>query len=211
MSTMPDVHPSLLISPTIQDATLTINFNVTIQKWCSTCHYILANLSGVASSLTSLLQVLQYVTLSHYFFRYSKNQPPTYEESNKDPEKTPRSKNKSKAVKGNAVLQPAGNISLNYTLLIKYEGNIMNPRLPVTKGIHNTKGAALCLPLLIGGHCYSTDPCGYHLQVNDPDRLPGTSNADFAPFHYWLTTSNEYFCISTSASHNANMDPSSSS
>ena len=81
MITMPANNPSLLISPTIQYATLTINFNVTIQKWCSTCHYILANLSGVASSLTSLLQVLQYVTLSHYFFRYSKNQPPTYEES----------------------------------------------------------------------------------------------------------------------------------
>ena len=63
MITVPATNPSLVISPTIQDATLTINLNVTIQKWCSTFHSILASPSVPSSSLTSLLQALQSVTL----------------------------------------------------------------------------------------------------------------------------------------------------
>ena len=73
------------------------------------------------------------------------------------------------------------------------------------KGICNTKGAALCLPFLLGGHCDYTDPCGYHLQVNDPYRLPGTSNADYAPFHDCLAANKEYVCLSTESSQNANL------
>ena len=89
------------------------------------------------------------------------------------------------------MLGPAGKLSVKYILRIKDEGNITNPRLPMMKGIRNTNGAALCIPLLLGGHCDFTDPCGYHLQVNDPDRLPGTSNAEYAPFHYWLAARKE--------------------
>ena len=78
MITVPTNKPSFLISPTIKDATLTIYLNVTIQKWCSTYHSTLTGLSGAASSLISLLQVSQSVTLSHYLFRFSKKRPPTY-------------------------------------------------------------------------------------------------------------------------------------
>ena len=87
------------------------------------------------------------------------------------------------------MLQPAGTLSLKDTLCIKDEGKMKNPCLPVMKGIYNTKCAALCITFLIGGHCASTDPCGYHLQVNDPDRLLRTSDADYEPFHDWLVAS----------------------
>ena len=186
MITVPDNNPSLLILPTIQDATLTINLNVTIQKWCPTCHSIITVLSGAAISMTSLLQVSQSFTLSHYLFLSSKKLPPTYREANQAPEGTPPSKKKLKAYKGTSVLQPEGNLSLKDILSIKDKGNITNPHLPVIKVICNAKGSALCLPLLIGGHCDSTDPYGYHLQVNDTDRLPGISNADYASFHDWM-------------------------
>ena len=90
MITVPDTNPSLLISPTIQDATLTIDLNFTIQKWCSTCYSILIKMSGAVSSLTSLFQVLHPVTLPHYLFCPSKKRPPIYEDANQSPEKTPR-------------------------------------------------------------------------------------------------------------------------
>ena len=103
----------------------------------------------------------------------------------------PKIKKKSNSDKGTAVLQPAGTLYLKYILRIKDKCNITNPCLPVTKGIHNTKGASLCLLLLLGGHSESTETCGYHLQVNDPDHLPGTSNTGFAPFHDCLAASKE--------------------
>ena len=43
MITVPVTKPSFLILPTIQDATLTINLNFTIQKWFSTCRYTLTH------------------------------------------------------------------------------------------------------------------------------------------------------------------------
>ena len=109
------------------------------------------------------------------------------------------------------MIQPAGTLSIKDILYIKDEVKITNLRFPVMKFICNTKGAALCLPFLIGGHCDSTDPCGYHLQVNDPDRFYGTPNVDYAPFHYWLASRKEYVCISTASSQNAKLDISSSS
>ena len=87
------------------------------------------------------------------------------------------------------MIQPEGNLSLKDILCIKDESKIMNPCLPLMKDICNTKGDALCLPFLIGGPCDSTDPYGYHLQINDSDRVPGTSNADYAPFHVFLSAS----------------------
>ena len=90
-----------------------------------------------------------------------------------------------------------GNLSLKEILHIKDKGKITNSYLLVMKGIRNTKGAALCLPFLSCGHCDSTDPCGYHLQVNYPDCLPGMSNADYAPFHDCLADCKEYVCLST--------------
>ena len=85
MITVPSTKPYFLVSPTIQYATLTINLNVTIWKWCSTCHSILAGLIGAASSLTSLLQVSHFVTLYHYLFHSSKKQPPTHKGANQYP------------------------------------------------------------------------------------------------------------------------------
>ena len=84
------------------------------------------------------------------------------------------------------MLQTVGTLSIKYILRIKDKGKITNPHLPFMNGVRNTKGAALCLPFLFIGHCNSTDPCGYPLQVNDPDRLPGASNAEYAPFHDWM-------------------------
>ena len=189
MITVPDTNPSFLISPTIQDANLTINLNVTIQKWCSACHSILTGLRGASRYLISLLQVSQSVTLSHYLFCSSKKQPPTYKDANQAHEKIPQSKKKSKADKVTVVIQPLGTLSLKDILCIKDKGEILNLYLSVMKGIRNTKGAALCLPFLLGGHCDSTDPCGYHLQVNYLYHLPGASNLDYAPFHDWLVAS----------------------
>ena len=104
-----------------------------------------------------------------------------------------------------------GNLSLKEILHIKDKGKITNSYLLVMKGIRNTKGAALCLPFLIGGYCDSTDPCGYHLQVSDPNHLPGTSNADHGPIHDWLMASKEYICLITSSSQKTKLAPSSSS
>ena len=161
--------------------------------------------------MISLLQVSQSVTLSQYLFYSSNKRPPTYEDANQAPYKTPRSKNNSKANKVTAVLQPKGNLSLKDIIRIKDVGNTNDPHIPVMKGIHNTKGAAVCLPFLLGGHCDSTNPCGYRLQVNDPDRLPRTSNSDYATFHDWLEASKEYVYIITSDSQNSNLALSSSS
>ena len=120
MITVPDTNTFLLISPTIQDPSLAINLNVTIQKWCYICHSIITSLRITAISLTSLLQVLQYVALFRYLFRSPNNLPPTYEDANQAPEKTQRSKNKSKSDKVTAVLQPTGGISLKDIMRIKY-------------------------------------------------------------------------------------------
>ena len=86
-----------------------------------------------------------------------------------------------------AVLQPSGTLSLKDILRIKDESKIKNTCLPVTKGIRNTKGASLFIDFFFEGHFDSTDACRYHLQVNDPDRIHGTSNEDYEPFHNWLT------------------------
>ena len=72
MITVTATNNYLLISPSIQDSNLTIDLNITIHKWRSTCHSILTGLSGSAGSLTSLPQELQSVTLYHYLFRSSK-------------------------------------------------------------------------------------------------------------------------------------------
>ena len=81
------------------------------------------------------------------------------------------------------MLQLAEILSFKEILRIKDEFKITNPHLPVMKGIHNTKGNPICLTFLLGGHCDSTDPCGYHLQVNYPNRLPRTSNANYETLH----------------------------
>ena len=65
MVTVPTMNPSFLLSPKIQDTTLTIKFNATLQKRYYTCNCILTVLIGSTISLTSLLQVSQSVTLSH--------------------------------------------------------------------------------------------------------------------------------------------------
>ena len=160
--------------------------------------------------MTSLLQVSQYFTLHHYLFRSSKKQPNTYKDANQSPENTPQSKNRPKPDKGTAILQPAENLSLKDILRIKDNGKIKNPHFPVMKGIRNTKGASLCLPFMLGGNCDSIDPYGYHLQVNDPYRLPGTSNVDYVPPHDCLVSCTYYTRFSTAASQNAKLTLSSS-
>ena len=109
------------------------------------------------------------------------------------------------------MLQPVRTLSLKYTLRIKDKCKIKNPRLSAMKVICNTKGAALFLPFLLGGHCDSTDPFRYHLQVNDTYHIPGTSNAYYDPFHEYLAASKYYLGISTAASQNTNISPSFSS
>ena len=110
-----------------------------------------------------------------------------------------------------AVLQPAETLPIKDILRIKDEGKIKLPSLPVMKCTRKTKAAALYLPFLINDQCDSTDPWGYHIQVNDPKRLPGTSNEDYTYFHDWMVKSKEYACISTKYSHNTKLAPYSSS
>ena len=54
MNNVPNANPSFLISPIIKYATLTIDLNVMLQKWCYVCNFILTNLGGASISLTSL-------------------------------------------------------------------------------------------------------------------------------------------------------------
>ena len=68
MNNFTDTNPSFLILLKIQDSTLIINLNVTLHKWCSTCKSIFMDISSSVSSLTSILHVSQYTTLSHYLF-----------------------------------------------------------------------------------------------------------------------------------------------
>ena len=63
MITVTATNNYLLISPSIQDSNLTIDLNITIHKWRSTCHSILTGLSGTSRYLTSILQVSQYTIL----------------------------------------------------------------------------------------------------------------------------------------------------
>ena len=63
MITVTATNNYLLISPSIHDSNLTIDLNITIHKWRSTCHYILTGLSGTSRYLTSILQVSQYTIL----------------------------------------------------------------------------------------------------------------------------------------------------
>ena len=156
----PAKNPLFVILLTIQESTLTVDLNVTIQKWCSTFNSLLVGMSGAAISLNALLQVSQSVTLSHYLFRYSNKRPNTYEDANPEIDKTTRSKNKSKPDRGTTMLQPAGTLSLKDIHHIKDEGKIKNHHLLVMKVIRNTKEAALCINFLLGDHCDSTDPCG---------------------------------------------------
>ena len=71
------------------------------------------------------------------------------------------------------------------------------------------KAPPLCLPFLIGYHCDYTEPWEYQLQFNYPKSLPCISNSGYKPFHEWLVESKEHICISTAASHNAKLAPSS--
>ena len=107
-----------------------------------------------------------------------------------------------------SVMNPPGTLFLKDILRLKDKCNINNPHLTHMKGTRNAKGASLCLPFLISGKFDSTDPFWYHLQVSDPDRLPGMSNADYKPFRVWLETSKEHVSIITATSQNAKLDPS---
>ena len=109
------------------------------------------------------------------------------------------------------MLKPAGTLSLKDILSLKDEGNLNNPFLHYMKVIKKSRGTTLCLPFLLMYHCDFTDPCGYHLWVNDTNRLPGTSNAKYKPFHNWLEENKYNVCLITADSHNAKLDPSSSS
>ena len=109
------------------------------------------------------------------------------------------------------MLNTDGNFSPKDTLRLKYEGKINNTYIPHMKVILNYKGTTLCIPVMIGGHCDFADPCWYYLQVNVTDRLPGTSNAKYKPFHNWLEANKEHIRLIIADSHNDNLAPSSSS
>ena len=47
---------ALIVSPKIQDATLTIDLSTAIANWKASCDAVLMELGGASSSLTSLLQ-----------------------------------------------------------------------------------------------------------------------------------------------------------
>ena len=227
--TSPNSCPTFAISPKIQDATLTIDLGAALLHWKSACTSVVTGLCGASSSLASLLQAAQPVSLSHYLFRSSKKrnlhtdtQPPKdsrdgrpidREKRSADREKKPfdreraKSKKKSKADEGKAILQPVGTYSIQDLVKLKTEGKITAPRLPQMKGLMNRNGASLCLPFLLGGQCDSSTPCGYHLQANSATHLPGESKADYTSFHEWLTTHKDFFSLTAVASSNSKLAP----
>ena len=63
------------------------------------------------------------------------------------------------------------------------------------QGLRNPTGVPLCLSFLLGQHCESAEYCGFHLQAQPAAILPGTSSADYKPFHDWVKTNNEYIAL----------------
>ena len=107
------------------------------------------------------------------------------------------------------MLKTDGNFSLKDILRLKDEGNINNTCIPHMEVILNYKGTTLCIPFMIGGHCDFTYPYGYHLQLNDTNRLSGTSNAKYKPFRNWLEANKDHIRLITADSHNTNIYPTS--
>ena len=75
------------------------------------------------------------------------------------------------------------------------------------RGIQNKNGAGLCFPFLLGCFCEATEPCGYHLQANDVDHLPGKSRSDWTPFHRWITDHKDFVTLTKEAASNEKLHP----
>ena len=205
----PHHNSSYLVSPKIQDATLTIDLAASIHLWKVSCNAVVSELCGSSSSLATLLQSAQLVQISHYLFRASKKRaaPSSDPDPSDKPDKPSKRQKKPQAESNKVVLKSAGNYSVKDLLKLKQEGKIKPPRLPRMRGIQNKNGAGLCFPFLLGCYCDSVDPCGYHLQANDEDHLPGKSKSDWAPFHDWLKSHKEFMTLCDVASSNDKLSP----
>ena len=203
----PHHNTSFVVAPKIQDATLTIDLRASLEQWKLSCNAVITELCGSSSSLASLLQASQPVQISHYLFQSSsKKRPlPASDKDGTPPDREKKRVKKPQAEKNKEVLHPAGNYTIKDLLQLKSEGKIAAPRLPKMKGIQNKNGAALCFEFLLGCHCDSPTPCGYHLQANDSDYLPGRSNSDWKPFHEWMAAHSSYFKLSPTAAANSKL------
>ena len=207
----PVATPSFLISPTINDATLTIDLHSTLRHWKVSCNSVLQDLCGSASSLTSLLQAAHPVSLSHYLFRSSKKRPaptlPSDRARPSPPAPTTRNSKRKQADSGKAILQPAGTFTIQDLLKLKQEGKLTPPRLPKMQGLRNPTGVPLCLSFLLGQHCESAEYCGFHLQAQPAAILPGTSSADYKPFRDWVKNNNTKVALTQAALNHSKLGP----
>ena len=197
---------SFAVSPKIQDATLTIDLSIALKNWKISCDTVMSELGGATSSLTSLLQAAQPISINHYLFKSTKRR---RQDQDTDPSEKERPKKlkKTQAEPNKAVLQPVGSYTIKDLMKLKSEGKIAPPRLAKMKGIQNRNGAALCLPFLCGEFCDSKEHCGFHLQVNEPSSLPGTSKDDYKSFHEWVGAHKSYVRLTEAASSNAKLAP----
>ena len=194
---------SFLISPTVRDATLTIDLTSTLRHWKISCTSVVQDLCGSASSLTSLLQATHPISLNHYLFRASKKRPaqtsPPDRARPSAPAPTTRTAKRKQADQGKAILKPVGTYTIQDLLQLKKEGKLTPPRLPKMQGLRNPAGVPLCLAFLLGQHCESEEYCGFHLQVQAATLLPGTSSADYKPFHDWIKTHSTKLALTPAA------------
>ena len=205
--------PSFLLPPRIADATLSIDVDVSLAGWRRDTQLNLQSISAPNTQMQSLLQI-PTSDINHYLFRSPKrirldeasdsesDQPAKKKKRKKDPDSTPTEKPR-KPRPGAHILVPS-NSSTTIAMLLEHlnEGKITPPRLPKMSGIRNTTGVALCFPYLLGQEC-SAQGCGYHLAVNHPDKLPGSSHADYAPFHKWVSDHKPLFKLSQLAHGNS--------
>ena len=210
---LPVCSQAYVFSPVIKDATLTIDLDAALRQWTVSCRSVLADLRGTTSSLSSLLLATQPTAFNHYLFRpFKKRNLPVDDtrppRADKRADRPPRASSKpTKPDTGKAILKPTVPFSIQDILKTYTEGKITPPRLPSMKGIRNSNGAALCLPFLLGCECQSTEPCGYHLQVQPAASLPGQSSSDWTPFHDWLLASKEHVTLTSAATMNSKISP----
>ena len=196
-------------SPKIQDATLTIDLRAAIANWKASRDVVVMELGGASSSLTSLLQGAQPISISHYLFRSSsKRKPdPSPDADKAEKDKSAKKQKRTQAEQNKAVIKPTDSHTIKDLIQFKNEGKIAPPRLSKMKGIQNRNGAALCFTYLLGEYCDASSPCGYHLQVNEPSSLPGSSKEDYKSFHDWLSTHKSFICLTAAAASNSKLAP----
>ena len=155
----PHHNSSFVTSPKIQDATLTIDLAASMRLWKISCDAVVSELSGSSSSLATLLQTNQPITITHYLFKQSKKRPaPSDSDSGEKPDKPTKRQKKPQAEKNKEVLAPSGSYTVQDLLQLKQEGKIKIPRLPHMKGIQNKMAPASAFHSCLGASANLRSP-----------------------------------------------------